>query len=83
MEPLGKKVYTVVNYDNFDILPELVDKYMEMVQFVVSKYYENVTRYSTGAFLRMKLGDTLKERNLSPHIFETPEEARQALKEDD
>jgi len=83
LEPLGKRVYTIVNYDNFDILPELVDKYMEMVRFVVSNYYENVTRYSTGAFLRMKLGDTLKERDLAPHIFETREEARQALKEVD
>jgi len=79
LEPLNKKVYTIVNYDNFDILPELIDSYMEMVRYVVEKYYENVTRYSTGAFLRMKLGDTLQERNLAPHIFQSREEARQAL----
>lgn len=83
LAPIGKRVYTIVNYDNFDILPELVDKYMEMVREVVTEYYENVTRYSTGAFMRMKLGDTLKERDLAPHIFETPEEARQALLQDD
>lgn len=76
---IGKKVFTIVNYDNFDIMPELVDEYMEMVKQVVGRYYENVTRYSTGAFMRKKLGDTLKERNLAPHIFETADEAKKAL----
>ncbi len=79
LAPLGYKVYTVVNYDNFDIIPELIDPYMQMVREVVDKYYEKVVRYSTSAFMRMKLGDTLKERNLAPHVYETREEARKAL----
>ncbi|MGE5416699.1 MAG: acyl CoA:acetate/3-ketoacid CoA transferase [Acidobacteriota bacterium] len=79
LEPLGKKVFTIVNYDNFDILPELVDDYTEMVRDVVSRFYVDVTRYSTGAFMRMKLGDTLKARNIAPHIFESRAEARRAL----
>ena len=52
---------------------------MQMVREVVDKYYEKVVRYSTSAFMRMKLGDTLKERNLAPHVYETREEARKAL----
>ncbi len=77
--PLGKRVKTIVNYDNFSILPELEDDYIKMVKFVVSKYYSDVTRYTTSAFLRMKLGDELKRRHLAPHIFQTKEEARRAL----
>ncbi|HOS78310.1 MAG TPA: hypothetical protein PLL15_09715, partial [Syntrophales bacterium] len=79
MEPLGKKVRTIVNYDNFDLSPELVDYYTEMVSYVVGKYYDKVSRYSTGAFLRMKLGDKLNERGMSPRIYETPEEAREEI----
>jgi propionate CoA-transferase len=77
--PLGKRVKTIVNYDNFSIVPELEDEYVKMVQFVVSKYYSDVTRYTTSAFLRMKLGDELKKRNLAPHIFQSKDEAREAL----
>ncbi len=77
--PLGKRVKTIVNYDNFSIVPELEDEYIKMVKFVVSKYYSDVTRYTTSAFLRMKLGDDLKKRHLAPHIFQSKEEAREAL----
>ncbi|MCU0575624.1 MAG: acyl CoA:acetate/3-ketoacid CoA transferase [Desulfobacterota bacterium] len=78
--PLQRKVYTIVNYDNFDILPELVDDYTAMVRRVVKKYYSGVTRYTTNTFLRMKLGEALNKRRLAPHIYETGEEARQALR---
>ena len=77
--PLNKKVYTVVNYDNFAILPDLVDEYTEMVKFLVNKYYSEVTRYTTSTFLRMKLGDAMQKRNLAPHIYESSAEARKAL----
>jgi len=77
--PLNKKVYTVVNYDNFAILPDLVDEYTEMVKFLVNNYYSEVTRYTTSTFLRMKLGDAMQKRNLAPHIYESSAEARKAL----
>ncbi len=77
--PLGRRVQTIVNYDNFSITPELEDDYSNMVKYVVSEFYESVTRYTTSAFLRMKLGDTLKKRDLAPHIYETREEAKSAL----
>jgi len=79
LSPLGRKVYTIVNYDNFDILPELVDEYTDMVKRLMDGYYTGVTRYTTNTFLRMKLGDALKERKLAPHIYETRAEARKAL----
>jgi propionate CoA-transferase len=77
--PLNKKVYTVVNYDNFSILPDLVEEYTEMVKYLVNRYYSEVTRYTTSTFLRMKLGDAMQKRNLAPHIYESSAEARKAL----
>ena len=82
LKPLGRKVYTIVNYDNFGILPELVDEYTDMVKYLVDRYYTGVTRYTTSTFLRMKLGDALQRRDVAPHIYESSQEARQALKTD-
>jgi propionate CoA-transferase len=79
LSPLGKKVYTIVNYDNFEISPELVDAYSEMVRRVVDRYYTGVTRYTTSAFMRMKIGDALNSRGVAPHIYESRDEARSAL----
>ena len=73
--PLHKKVNTIVNYDNFNILPELTDVYSDMVKYVM-RYYERVTRYTTSAFLRMKLGEELEKRDLEPNFQEMPQKAK-------
>lgn len=78
---LDRKVYTIVNYDNFTINPDLVDTYTDMVKGLVDDLYSGVTRYTTSTFLRMKIGDALKQRDVAPHIYESREEARQALQE--
>jgi propionate CoA-transferase len=80
LKPLGKKVLTIVNYDNFNILPELVEEYAEMVKYVM-QFYEKVTRYTTSTFLRMKLGDELAKREVAPHLYESKDEAHKHLKE--
>ena len=80
LKPLGKKVLTIVNYDNFNILPELVEEYAEMVKYVM-QFYEKVTRYTTSTFLRMKLGDELAKREVAPHLYESKDEAHKRLKE--
>ncbi|MFH1154720.1 MAG: acyl CoA:acetate/3-ketoacid CoA transferase [Pseudomonadota bacterium] len=80
LEPLDKKVYTIVNYDHFTIHPELLDDYTEMVKGLVERFYSGVTRYTTSAFYRMKIGDALKKRKLAPHIYESREQAGKALK---
>ena len=77
--PLGKKVYTIVNYDNFSIPTELEDEYINMVKYMVETYYLRTTRYTTSAFLRMKLGDALEKRDVPAYIFESPAEAKSAL----
>jgi len=79
LAPLGHKVYAIVNYDNFEIFPDIIDEYSSMVRGLVDRFYSGVTRYTTSSFLRAKLGDALKQRAMSPHIFETAEEASAQL----
>ncbi|KAA1011448.1 acyl CoA:acetate/3-ketoacid CoA transferase [Paraburkholderia panacisoli] len=71
---LKEKPHAIVNYDNFSIAPEVIDAYSDMVTRLVSRFYSDVTRYTTSSFLRMKLGDALHRRNVATYIYETPEE---------
>jgi len=80
LEPLGKKVCAIVNYDNFWIAPDLVGPYIDMVKVLVERHYSGVTRYTTSAFLRARLGEALSQRQVAPRIFETASQARKALK---
>jgi propionate CoA-transferase len=77
--PLGRKVPAIVNYDNFTVLPDALDAYIAMVHDVAGGYYSKVSRYTTSAFLRSKLGDALHCRGVAPHIFESAEQARRHL----
>ncbi len=74
--PIGRRVEVVVNYDAFRIADELVDDYARMVEEMIAAHYTKVSRYTTSAFMRMKLGDALSRRDVAPHIFETREEAQ-------
>ena len=80
---VGRKVYAIVNYDNFAIAPELVDAYSAMVQHLVEHYYCGVTRYTTSGFLRAKLGEALAQRGVAPHIYESAKEAQAHLHDSD
>jgi propionate CoA-transferase len=81
LAPLGRRVYTIVNYDNFTIEPELLDAYSAMVRGLMDTYYADVTRYTTSGFLRLKLGDALQQRGVAPHIYESATEAEESLRE--
>jgi propionate CoA-transferase len=74
------KVYAIVNYDNFTILPELIEPYSKMVKELMNEKYSGVTRYTTSAFLRAKLGEALGDEKTSANIYETAEEARERLR---
>ena len=76
LTPLGRRVYAIVNYDNFSIVPELLDAYSAMVRGLTDRFYSGVSRYTTSGFLRMKLGEALEKRGVAAHIFESAEEAR-------
>ena len=55
LEPYGQGVDVVANYDNFHILPPLVDSYAAMVYRLQARFYKQVTRYGTGGFLKARL----------------------------
>lgn len=69
-EAIGKGVETVVNYDSFQIDEDLIEEYSKMVHYLVERYYEKVSRYTTSAFMRLKLGEALERRGLAAHIFD-------------
>src|SRR6201996_6362366 len=75
LAPLGRRVYAIVNYDNFSIPPDLMDEYSAMVRSLTDRYYSGVSRYTTSGFMRIKLGQALEGRGLAPHIFESADEA--------
>lgn len=50
-----------------------------MARSVSQRHYLRVTRYTTSAFLRAKLGDALSKRRVPPHVFESAEDARRHL----
>jgi len=81
LAPLGHKVYAIVNYDGFGILPDVIEPYSDMVKWLMDHFYSGVTRYTTSGFLRMKLGELLQKRGVAPHIYEGAEEAREHLRE--
>ncbi|MDO8310462.1 MAG: malonate decarboxylase subunit alpha, partial [Sideroxyarcus sp.] len=56
LQGIPDKVHAVINYDNFSILPDVIDPYVKMVKDLNQSYYQTVTRYSTSGFLRAKLG---------------------------
>ena len=59
--PHGRKVSTIVNYDNFSIVPELIEPYADMVTDLMDRFYSDATRYTTNAFLRAQLGSSAVE----------------------
>ncbi len=78
-DPLDARVDAIANYDGARIDEDIEDAYAEMVNGLEDRYYKTVTRYSSSAFMRMKLGQTFT-RDRAPHIFETAGEARDFLK---
>jgi len=79
LKPLGKRVYSIVNYDRFEAAPEIMDMYLDLVRYVEETYYIKVSRYTTSGFMRLKLGKELEKRKVSSYVFETRTEARRNL----
>ena len=50
-----ERLTVVVNYDNFSILPSLVEDYSAMVTRLEQRFYSRVTRYGAGGFLKARL----------------------------
>jgi propionate CoA-transferase len=72
---IGHKVALIVNYDGFRLDESVSDAYFEMVSELQARYYSTAVRYTTSAFMRMKLGAGLAARQSAAHVFETRSEA--------
>jgi propionate CoA-transferase len=77
------KVPAIIDYDNFQVAPQVIDEYSDMVRELARSHYTRVTRYTTSAFLRVKLGEALRGRGVAPHIFESAAQARAHLDDDE
>ena len=73
--PLGRRVNAVVNYETFVLDRDIEDVWAQSVGDTVAHWHAGVTRYTTSAFLRAKLGEALSRRKLAAHVFETETEA--------
>lgn len=79
--PLGRKVHVIVNYDSFEVAEDALNSYADAVRDVSEKYYQSVSRYTTSAFMRLKLGEAMAARSVKPHLFESKEEALKYARE--
>ena len=70
----------MVNYDGFELDNDLEDAYLDGVQEMGDTYFHGVTRFTTSAFMRVKLGDALESRGVAPHIYESESEAASAVR---
>ena len=71
-----------MNYDDFVIDAAVTDTYAAMVRYLETHYYTTASRYTTSAFLRLKLGEALSRRRVAAHIFETGDEAQAFVRAD-
>ncbi len=66
--PLGQRVYSVVNYDKFEVDSELEDDYFELVHYVQETYYLSARRYTNDAFQRLKLVHGLEKHDVDAQL---------------
>ncbi len=75
LAPLGRKVAAIVNYDNFSIHPDLMDRYITCVQELAHQYYSRVTRYTTSAFMRSYFDRAFHDHHASSEVYASKEQA--------
>ena len=78
---IGRKIALIANYDGLTLDPAVSDAFFSMVTYLQTRYYTSASRYTTSAFMRLKLGASLAERALAPHVFETLAEAQASMTE--
>lgn len=75
---IGRRVTTIANYDGFELDQSVSDAYFTMVAYIQGRYYKSVSRYTTNAFMRLKLREALAERELGT-VHESGAEAHEAV----
>jgi propionate CoA-transferase len=62
---IGHVVDAVVNYDGFQLDEAAADAYASMAKDLSARCYRQVTRFTSNAFHRLKLGEALARRGLA------------------
>jgi propionate CoA-transferase len=75
LAPLGRRVHSIVNYEGFRVDDDVAPAYMDAVKYVQERYYLSVARYTSNAFLRLKLGADLAARALDGKVYSSAAEA--------
>jgi propionate CoA-transferase len=81
-QAIGHRVAVVVNYDGFQLDPDVAEAYAQMVHDLTQRHYSRVSRYAGGAFRRMTLAKALTHVDV-PEFFETESQAREFLDRSD
>jgi len=79
LQGIQHKVAAIINYDRFDISPELVDSCAQALKDIADRYYSVVTGYTSSTFLRAKLNDTLKMHAIDLELYENLQDAKAHL----
>ncbi len=69
LAPLDRRVHSIVNYEHFSCDDEVFNDYLDLVKYVEQRYYLSVKRYTSGAFLRHKLGTELAKRDITSEVL--------------
>jgi len=69
LEAIGHKVPAIVNYDEFQLDGDLLDEWADMVARLCERYYTQVTRYASNAFVRASLAQSLSAHGVKPNVF--------------
>ncbi|UWQ36503.1 malonate decarboxylase subunit alpha [Leisingera aquaemixtae] len=75
----GRDVNMVMNQNGFRIAEDLQDDYAASVGETLDRNSASIAHYTTSAFMRLKMQGELASRSVQPHIFESGEEAHQAI----
>jgi hypothetical protein len=67
--PLGRRVHSIVNYERFTCDDDVFDEYVDLVKRVGQTCDLSAKRYTSGAFLRHKLGSELAKREISSAVL--------------
>jgi propionate CoA-transferase len=70
LAPLGRRVHSIVNYEGFACDDDVFNDYVDLVKRVEETYYLSVKRYTSGAFLRHKLGTELARRHVTSEVLD-------------
>lgn len=82
LEPLGRRVNAIVNYDSFWVAPDVADQYLDLVRYVEERYYLRVSRYTTNGFTRIKLSQGLGARAVTSDLSQNYVQAEANLRSD-